>query len=99
MVLPESHFTTEASIAVTLFDFPETQMQGDLDNIIKPILDAMRKHIYVDDRQVERILVQKFEPGKIFQFRAPSQTLAAAIQGQKPLLYVRVSDNPTEGLA
>jgi crossover junction endodeoxyribonuclease RusA len=77
---------------------PETQMQGDLDNIVKPILDAMRKHIYADDKQVERILVQKFEPGKIFRFRAPSQTLATAIQGQKPILYVRVSDNPMEGL-
>jgi crossover junction endodeoxyribonuclease RusA len=96
--LPEGHFSTESSIAVTLLYFPETQMQGDLDNIVKPILDAMRKHIYADDKQVERILVQKFEPGKIFRFRAPSQTLATAIQGQKPVLYVRVSDNPMEGL-
>ncbi len=41
-------------------------MQGDVDNIVKPILDALSKHIYNDDGQVERIWVQKFEPGRIF---------------------------------
>ncbi len=52
----------------------------------------------MDDRQVERVWVQKFEPDKIFQFSTPSATLASAIEGDKPLLYVRLSDNPTEGL-
>jgi crossover junction endodeoxyribonuclease RusA len=67
-------------------------------NIVKPILDALGQHIYVDDRQVERVWVQKFEPDNIFQFSAPSVTLAGAIEGDKPLLYVRLSDDPAEGL-
>lgn len=65
-VLPESHFATEASLAMTLFYFPSREMEGDVDNIVKPVLDALSRHIYKDDRQVERVWVQKFEPGRIF---------------------------------
>jgi len=77
--LPEGHFSTEAAISVTLFYFPATEMQGDVDNIVKPILDALSKHIYNDDRQVERVWVQKFEPGRIFQFARPSEVLSQAL--------------------
>ena len=44
----------------TLFYFPAVEMAGDIDNIVKPVLDALGKHIYVDDRQVHRVLVQNF---------------------------------------
>jgi len=73
-------------------------MQGDIDNIVKPVLDALCRHVYFDDQQVERVRVQKFEPDRIFRFSAPSEMLSAAIQGDKPLLYIRLSDDLTEGL-
>ena len=98
VALPEGHYAAERRISVTLFYFPVTEMQGDIDNIVKPILDALCQHIYIDDKQVERVWVQKFEPDTIFQFSAPSATLASAIQGDRPMLYVRISDDPTEGL-
>ncbi len=97
-VLPEGHFSTDAPISVTLFYFPDTEMRGDVDNIVKPILDALSKHIYNDDRQVERVWVQKFEPGRIFQFTSPSEVLSEALAGEKPLLFVRLGDDPSEGL-
>lgn len=96
--LPEGHFASQAPVAVTLYYFPDTEMVGDIDNIIKPTLDALCHHVYVDDRQVERVLVQKFEPNRIFPFRSPSLALDAAILGAKPLLYVRISDDPFEEL-
>ena len=96
--LPDGHFSTDGPIAVTLFYFPDGEMQGDVDNIVKPVLDALCRHIYTDDRQVERVWVQKFEPGRLFQFRQPSQILSEALSGEKPLLYVRLGDDPTEGL-
>lgn len=74
-------------------------MQGDLDNIIKLVLDAMSRLIYVDDRQVERIVVQKFEPGRPFSFRDPSAVLAEALEGSRPVLYIRVSSSLAEDLA
>lgn len=97
-VLPEGHFAYQNQISVTLFYFPEAEMPGDVDNIVKPVLDAMCKHIYKDDHQVERVVVQKFEPGKVFQFSSPSEALTKAIRGEKPLLYIRLSNSPHEEL-
>ena len=98
-VLPEGHFSTDGPIAVTLFYFPANEMQGDIDNIVKPVIDALCPHIYADDRQVERILVQKFEPGKAFPFDRDSEILATALTARRPVLYIRLSDNPSERLA
>ncbi len=98
-VLPEGHYSSNGPISVTLFYFPITEMQGDIDNIVKPILDALCQHVYDDDKQVERVWVQKFEPGKVFQFRNPTRMLSDAISGEKPVLFVRIGDDPAEGLS
>jgi len=98
-VLPEGHFATEAPLAITLFYFPPDAMEGDLDNIVKHILDALDKHIYMDDRQIQRIVVQKFEPENVFEFGSPSPALRDALNRPKPILYVRLSDDPFEDLA
>lgn len=97
--LPEGHLATESPISATLFYFPAAEMAGDIDNIVKPILDALGRHVYLDDRQVHRVLVQKFEPGNVFPFGAPSPMLEQALLREKPILYVRLSDNPFEDLA
>lgn len=73
-------------------------MQGDIDNIVKPILDALSRFVYIDDRQIQRVWVQKFEPGNVFEFESPSSVLLEAINGPKPVLYVRVSDEIFEDL-
>ena len=98
-VLPQNHFATEDRIAVTLFYFPAVAMQGDVDNIVKLVLDALQRHIFIDDRQVERVLVQKFEPGNVFPFSSPSETLAEAMASEGSVLYVRVSNDPFEDLS
>jgi len=74
-------------------------MQGDLDNIVKLVLDALAHHIYVDDSQVDRIVVQRFEPGNVFPFASPTATLEDALNRPKPLLYVRITDDPFEDLS
>ena len=96
--LPEGHFVSDGPISVTIYCFPDGAMQGDIDNIIKPILDAMKQLIYLDDNQVERVVAQKFDQGRLFRFDNPSTELASAINGQKPLVYVKVSDRPQEEL-
>ena len=96
--LPEAHFASDQPIALTLYYFPDAAMQGDIDNIVKPITDALSKHIYLDDRQIERILVQKFEPGNVFPFASPTAVLGDALIRPQPLLYVRLSNDPFEGL-
>lgn len=96
--LPDAHFASEAQLAATLFYFPAGAMQGDVDNIVKLVLDALIQHIYLDDAQIDRVVVQKFEPGRLFRFTMPSLRLADAMSAPKPLLYVRLSDNPFEDL-
>jgi crossover junction endodeoxyribonuclease RusA len=93
-VLPEGHFASEGPMSVTMYYFCSAPMRGDIDNIVKPILDAMCKHIYLDDHQVERLLIQKFEPGGAFSFASPTATLLDALNRPRPALYVRPSDNP-----
>jgi hypothetical protein len=88
--LPVGHWATERPVHITILYFPDTQMEGDLDNILKPILDALSKLIYLDDAQVERILVQKFEPGRIATFSQPSAMLAEAVAKSGPRLYIKI---------
>lgn len=88
--LPEFYFAAVAPIKVTIYYFPDAPMDGDLDNIVKPILDSFGRFVYVDDRQVERIWVQKFEPGRSFTFKDPTPKLAAAIEAEGPRVYLHV---------
>ena len=97
--LPEGHFATDEPLGVTLYYFLAAAMQGDLDNIVKPILDALGGNVYIDDQQIHRILIQKFEPGSVFSFSQPTPTLGKALEQPKPALYVRLSDDPFEDLA
>ena len=97
-VIPSPHFASNERMAVTLYYFPREPMQGDLDNIVKPVLDALSRHIYLDDGQVERIVVQRFEPQSALEFSRPTARLAEALSGHRPILYVQVSANPFEEL-
>lgn len=96
--IPNPHFATEERLAVTIFYFPDDRMQGDIDNIVKPILDALSRHIYIDDSQVERVVVQKFEPGIAVIINQPTARFAEALGGSRPVLYVKVSNDPLEDL-
>jgi crossover junction endodeoxyribonuclease RusA len=95
-VIPQPHFASDVPLSVTLYYLPDEPMQGDIDNIVKLILDALSRHVYLDDKQVERLVVQKFEPGVAFAFSNPTATFASAIEGPRPVLYVRLSDKPRE---
>ncbi len=98
VVIPGGSWALTDRVAVTIYYFPEGEMTGDVDNIVKPILDAMARFIYVDDQQVERVVVQKFEPDNIFTFSSPSDTLVAALGKEGPAVYIRVTDDPHEDL-
>jgi hypothetical protein len=81
-------------LALTIFYFPVAAMGGDVDNIVKPILDALIGVVYVDDQIVERVTVQKFEPTASWSFANPSEQLAAALDlasiESLPVVYVHV---------
>lgn len=97
--LPRPHFASSRRVAVTMYHLPERPVEGDIDNIVKLILDALSRHIYLDDAQVERVVVQKFEPENVFNVSKPSAEMAGALGGPKPAVYVRISDDPFEEFA
>jgi crossover junction endodeoxyribonuclease RusA len=80
-------------VAVTIFYFPPGEMEGDVDNIVKPILDGMIGVAYPDDRVVERVLVQKFEPETRRSFAGFTPKLQDALRTRAPVVYIRVDDD------
>jgi hypothetical protein len=89
--LPEGHFASQEAMKVTIYYFTEGPAEADIDNIVKPIFDSLSRLIYIDDRQVERLVVQKFELGRDFEFREPSATLKTAIHGSGSRVYLQVA--------
>lgn len=97
-VFPPGSWSLTDRLAVTIYYFPEGEMLGDVDNIVKPILDAMSKSIYVDDSQIDRVVVQRFEPERIFSFSNPTPALLEALSDLGPAVYIRITDDPHEDL-
>lgn len=86
-------------LALTIYYFPIAPMGGDIDNIVKPIMDALIGIAYLDDNSIERATVQKFEPAVDWEFSEPSEQLAAALdtatasENPTPVVYVHIAND------
>jgi len=89
-LIPGHCWATDRPVTVTIYNFPDGPMQADLDNIIKPILDALSGLVFVDDQQVSELRVTKFEPGTAITFDAVTSVLSDALEGDRPLVYIRI---------
>jgi crossover junction endodeoxyribonuclease RusA len=89
----ELGFLDPRPVSLVIYYFPLAQMLGDIDNIVKPIMDALTRVAYLDDRNVERVIVQKFEPQVEWSFANPGPQLAAALDCAPPVVYIRVDDD------
>jgi hypothetical protein len=78
---------------MTIFYFPPAPMDGDVDNIVKLIVDGMSAVCYPTDRLLEKVVVQKFEPGIEFVFGSLTPTLEQAISTNPPVVYIRIDDD------
>jgi hypothetical protein len=88
--LPEGRFAAGGPLKVTIYYFSDVPVEVDIDNIAKPILDSLNGFIYLDDRQVERLVIQKFEPERLFTFASSSPRLDEAIDAAGPRVYVQI---------
>ncbi|WP_281271362.1 RusA family crossover junction endodeoxyribonuclease [Humitalea rosea] len=92
-------YLEEEPLALTIYYFPTAPMGGDIDNIVKPIMDALIGVVHLDDQVVERVVAQKFEPGVRWTFAEPSEQLAAALdtitasESPAPVVYVRADND------
>jgi crossover junction endodeoxyribonuclease RusA len=89
----ELGFLDDRALAVTIYYFPSAPMDGDIDNIVKLILDGMKGFAYFDDDVVERVVVQKFEPEVSWEFGTVTDQLALALDTEAPVVYIRVDDD------
>jgi crossover junction endodeoxyribonuclease RusA len=63
----------------------------DVDNIIKPIQDALKGIVFVDDSQVEGVMTRKHDLLTITSFvRETLNIIDPIIQGCKEYVYVRI---------
>ena len=69
------------------------EMEGDVDNIVKLIPDGLLFVIDPDDRLIERVVVQKLEPGIEAVFQSLTPTLEQAIGTEPPVIYIRIDDD------
>lgn len=81
--------TDDRSIEVNITNY-YTLAPPDVDNIIKPILDALETVVYLDDEQVRRVTSERFNLREISKIINPSPLLAAALENYSELLHIVV---------
>jgi Holliday junction resolvase RusA-like endonuclease len=64
----------------------------DVDNMSKPILDAMQNIIYADDRQIVQAEITHLRIGAAFSIAGVSKVLVTALQAGSQFVYVRIED-------
>lgn len=64
----------------------------DLDNMSKPILDAMQQIVYADDRQIRQVELTYVRIDAPFVFVGASKLIVATVQAGNEFVYVRIED-------
>lgn len=54
--------TSSLDATVKIFFFPANRKYADVDNAIKPTIDGLKKALLGDDRNVQRVIVERFFP-------------------------------------
>ena len=85
----------EIMVTVTCFHLPK---KFDIDNILKPILDAMSKLIYVDDKQITDLHCYKRVVRTDLEVRNPSSVLRDALGRSAQFVHIVVADAPDQGV-
>jgi crossover junction endodeoxyribonuclease RusA len=85
---------TSEAVQVFITHYCITQI-SDLDNIIKPIVDAMKILVYLDDDQVTDLTVKRRKLKQLTDVTGISPSIAEALAAGEEFLYVKI-DLPTE---
>lgn len=86
----------DVSVTIIFFYFGDTDL--DVDNVAKPILDALIGIVYDDDRSVVQLMIRKTRLAYGLDFPDASAALAEGLDANADFVYVRVSDPPDHGI-
>jgi Holliday junction resolvase RusA-like endonuclease len=96
----EKNWSSEQKIAIGYVKLQITYFYDslviDVDNIAKPIQDAIIGLVYVDDNQVTDILVRKRNLSVNFKIENMTSTLAEGFARDNEFLHIVVSDAPDQ---
>jgi crossover junction endodeoxyribonuclease RusA len=88
---------SDIRLSVSIAYFP-AEVQGDVDNRIKLILDGLKPYIVLDDELVDRVVMQRIVPESGASFHDPTAVLVEAMANEQPTVYIRIDEAPLEGI-
>jgi Holliday junction resolvase RusA-like endonuclease len=98
---PAAHAPYQDELSIVLIYFHLGTTTIDLDNMAKPILDALNGLVYADDRQLSQMTVRKTQLTSPAVVRSPSAPLTAALvlawESRSGFVYLAVRDAPDHG--
>lgn len=83
------------SVAITLLYFYD-EVALDVDNILKPIQDALIGIILQDDAVVTDVTIRRRWRGTVFTLNAVSPVLVAGLELGREFVYVALTDAPPQ---
>ena len=82
-------FAGEVMVTITYFFKGEAL---DVDNMPKPILDALNGTVYADDAQITDLVCRKRDRNRDLQFQNPSPVLVETIGRSEQFLHITVTE-------
>jgi crossover junction endodeoxyribonuclease RusA len=92
-----SHVPADGPVCVTLV-YLCGEAAPDVDNIIKPILDALSGLVYPDDSIVTDVVCRERQLGGTFDLTRASPVLVEGFEYGGEFVYVHIADAPQEQL-
>lgn len=83
---------TGEAVTVTIV-FIHDNLQIDVDNVSKPILDALKGLIFEDDAQVTDLICRKRNLNDALTVRGDSRILIEALGYERPFVYLRIDES------
>lgn len=75
--------------------FETERVEGDIDNRVKYIQDAMNEVVYEDDKQVDRVILERIVRSETQTYRAESPLALDGFLSDQPAFYICVKEFET----
>jgi Holliday junction resolvase RusA-like endonuclease len=92
---PAGELPATSPMMLTITYFYESVLM-DIDNIPKPISDALKGLVYLDDEQVTDVVCRKRDLTRSLRIENPSSVLADGLSRGNEFLYIVVEETPDQ---
>ena len=93
---PAGELSATGQVMLTITYFYESESSMDIDNIPKPISDALKGLVYLDDEQMTDALCRKRSLSSNLRIENPSSVLAEGLSRGNEFLYIVVVEAPDQ---